>query len=132
LKTITCFDTKEVCKTYQEYLQSKHWKNKKKEYYNKNKRKCTKCGSEKDLHLHHKTYQRVGNELLKDLTCLCANCHSEEHKRLNANKKSKVKKNPKKIKRNKQNNKRKKKKKRPHYKKPVYQKKLEDLEKYKL
>lgn len=126
MKTITCFDTKEVCRTYKDYLKSKHWKNKKKEYYDNYERKCNHCGSKNILHLHHKTYERVGYELLTDLVCLCSDCHAKEHRRL--------KNNPKKIKQKKKKfkGKNKKKIKRPIYKKPkAPKKKLEDLEKYK-
>lgn len=41
--------------------------------------KCNRCSSTEQLHAHHITYQRLGQELQKDLECLCAECHSKEH-----------------------------------------------------
>jgi hypothetical protein len=41
-------------------------------------RKCEKCGGEtmslEQLQLHHKTYERLGRELISDLQLLCADC----------------------------------------------------------
>jgi len=127
-----CLDTKECVSTYKEYLKTKHWQGVKNRMYNsKIKYECNCCGKRKGLQLHHKSYNRVGNERLNDLIWLCGDCHEKVHEgnpkgaelwskarkvRKSMNKKTK----PTKHKKNKQ------------YKKPVYQKKLEDLEKYKL
>lgn len=37
-------------------------------------KKCIVCGSNKNLHIHHKKYQDL-EEVIKDLELLCANCH---------------------------------------------------------
>jgi 5-methylcytosine-specific restriction endonuclease McrA len=39
--------------------------------------RCERCGSTRDLELHHKTYDRLGRELLSDLELLCSGCHAE-------------------------------------------------------
>lgn len=40
---------------------------------------CERCGSKRDLQVHHKTYERLGNERDDDLEVLCANDHEAEH-----------------------------------------------------
>lgn len=69
-----------IRKNYTKYLQSKHWQ-RVKERYMKSKRpkRCYLCGTTENLHLHHRTYKRLGQEYLRDLTMLCAKCHSEIH-----------------------------------------------------
>lgn len=37
------------------------------------------CGETERIHLHHKTYERIGEELLTDLVPLCPNCHTLVH-----------------------------------------------------
>jgi 5-methylcytosine-specific restriction endonuclease McrA len=39
--------------------------------------KCERCGRAGDLELHHKTYERLGNERFSDLELLCNPCHGE-------------------------------------------------------
>ena len=41
--------------------------------------KCERCGSKKDLQVHHKTYKRKGHELPGDVELLCKTCHEKEH-----------------------------------------------------
>ncbi len=42
---------------------------------------CQKCGSGSGRReVHHKTYERVGNERLDDLIVLCPECHEFEDK----------------------------------------------------
>lgn len=71
--------------TYKEYLQSEHWKDIKKRFYKSklNKHKCYVCGNRYDLHLHHKSYKRLGEERLWDLVQLCGRCHKQAHALLN-------------------------------------------------
>jgi len=98
-----CEDTKEQVETYREYLLTNHWKNIKQKVYLTSVYKCSKCGIKHGLQLHHKTYERVGKELLSDLVYLCRDCHNEIHQ-LNSHgleyklKKKKVKTNVKKKK----------------------------------
>jgi 5-methylcytosine-specific restriction endonuclease McrA len=41
---------------------------------------CQACGNRKPpLHVHHKTYERFGKELLTDLVGLCDTCHKKVH-----------------------------------------------------
>lgn len=65
---------------YPLYLQSNHWKEFRKqalEYYG---RKCRECGTtEGIMHVHHITYENIGNESLEDVVILCQSCHYKEH-----------------------------------------------------
>lgn len=67
---------------YKNYLQSEQWREKREMVFRFNGRQCVHCGSEKRLHVHHVTYENLGNEKLEDLMVLCESCHAEEHKRL--------------------------------------------------
>ena len=49
--------------------------------------RCQKCGSLKDLQVHHQKYRsRQGNDSLANLVTLCAYCHMEEHGQLSYSK----------------------------------------------
>lgn len=71
----------ELNMTYGEYLKSDIWKRTRARYYAKHPRQCKICGSRGDIHLHHKTYKRLGAEWLMDLVPLCATHHEEFHER---------------------------------------------------
>jgi len=65
--------------TYDLYIKSPEWRLKRTEalsYYGK---KCNECNRTHDLHVHHKTYERLGNELMLDLEVLCEECHYKRH-----------------------------------------------------
>jgi len=38
---------------------------------------CYRPGTEVELQVHHRTYERLGCELPGDLLCVCAECHDE-------------------------------------------------------
>jgi len=91
---------------YQGYLKSGHWQEIKAKFARSNSKRCFLCGETGILHLHHKTYDRLGHEKLGDLVYLCPKCHEfvhslavEEQNRMwdiKAKKKSKSKKKKKK------------------------------------
>jgi predicted metal-binding protein len=65
---------------YDEYLQSEHWKIVSKESRRLADYRCQVCNScDNVLHVHHRTYERIGNELQQDLVCLCDKCHELFH-----------------------------------------------------
>ena len=67
--------------SYQDYLDSDMWKDKKRIFLSNVGRKCChKCGTKIGLNIHHKHYENLGNESSKDLVILCFKCHEEEHK----------------------------------------------------
>jgi 5-methylcytosine-specific restriction endonuclease McrA len=38
-------------------------------------RLCNRSNAEIELHVHHRTYERLGTEEIGDLTTLCCECH---------------------------------------------------------
>lgn len=64
---------------YREYLQSEAWKAKRKAALIRDGLRCQLCGHEKNLHVHHITYDRIYDEDLDDLITLCNECHSRLH-----------------------------------------------------
>lgn len=83
---IICGDTQEVCKNYQEYLKSKHWKLLRDRFKASKLYKggiCKLCGYNNDVNIHHKSYKRIGHERLNDLLVLCQSCHNQLHNRYN-------------------------------------------------
>ena len=62
-----------------QYLQSPEWKALKQAKLWRAGNKCQLCKSTTNLHLHHLTYDRLGNELLTDLVLLCSVCHQAQH-----------------------------------------------------
>lgn len=66
---------------YHDFLMTPYWKaiaEKVKRYHNL---RCQLCGSTEGLSVHHATYENHGDELhhLKDLICLCKDCHEKFH-----------------------------------------------------
>lgn len=96
---IKCNDTGEIFNNYNDYLLSNHWYNKRKSYFKTYEKKCNHCGTDKEIHLHHLTYENIGNESFNDLMPLCKDCHSKEHDRLKKLKSLKKKYKPKNKKR---------------------------------
>jgi 5-methylcytosine-specific restriction endonuclease McrA len=67
---------------YRAYLASDHWSDLRRRYWQSRLPKCCyACGSKGHLDLHHRTYKRVGNERLTDLTLVCRECHQRIHER---------------------------------------------------
>jgi hypothetical protein len=62
---------------YHAYLHSPAWRDLKRRYYDAHPAICM-CG-DTNVHLHHKTYERVGREELDDLVPLCERCHEHVH-----------------------------------------------------
>ena len=65
---------------YKCYLGTAVWDEKRKEKLKEAEYKCQLC-SKKDikLHVHHNTYERIGNEDMNDLIVLCEDCHKKFH-----------------------------------------------------
>lgn len=68
-----------VCKSrdeeYRKYIQSEAWQRKREEVIRRDGGKCVLCDSTECLEVHHRNYDRLGNEDLADLTTLCRECH---------------------------------------------------------
>lgn len=73
---------------YRSYIKSEKWKRLRNAILRKRGLRCERCRryrQKRFLHIHHKTYERLGNELLNDLEILCVDCHSFEHGKINPN-----------------------------------------------
>jgi len=66
-------------RTYAEYLQSDHWKQFAAEAKERAGNRCQLCNADGELHTHHRTYDRLGEELPEDVVVLCADCHAKFH-----------------------------------------------------
>ena len=67
---------------YEEYLACDHWKAIRQEALEWYGFRCALCYRPQPpniLHVHHRTYERVGEEDLADLTVLCERCHNLFH-----------------------------------------------------
>jgi predicted HNH restriction endonuclease len=67
--------------TYQSYINGSRWRNNparlaELEASGFRCRTCNASGPGERLEVHHRTYERLGQEQVGDLTALCANCHS--------------------------------------------------------
>ncbi len=66
---------------YKEYLQTPHWKRKRNEKLRAAGYRCQMCNRRaRPLEVHHRTYERRGEELDTDLTVVCRSCHTNFHK----------------------------------------------------
>lgn len=61
------------------YLKTNAWQTKRKGALERANYKCQLCSSKERLHVHHNTYDRLGNESDSDLIVLCEKCHSHYH-----------------------------------------------------
>jgi 5-methylcytosine-specific restriction endonuclease McrA len=77
------FDTERQYANY--ILKSDEWQKKRNQVIKRDKNRCRNCGTTIDLQVHHKNYDRFGNESLDDLVTLCYTCH-EKITRLNKKK----------------------------------------------
>lgn len=66
-------------KEYKNYLHSKEWKKKRFEKLKKNPC-CERCEARLHLHIHHGTYDNLGDENIDDLFTLCKMCHKDIHR----------------------------------------------------
>lgn len=66
---------------YRDYLQTREWRLTKAIVRRRFGGRCATCNSAKRLHVHvhHRTYERRGEEDIGDLTLLCGDCHGLFH-----------------------------------------------------
>lgn len=66
---------------YEDYLQTPHWKRKREDKLRAVGYRCQVCHrGGRTLDVHHRTYDRRGEELDQDLTVLCRACHTTFHR----------------------------------------------------
>lgn len=64
---------------YRDYLQTEEWQHLRSVALAMADYRCQVCDAANSLHVHHRTYERRGNEDPRDLTVLCAACHKVFH-----------------------------------------------------
>ncbi len=70
-------------KAYETYLGSPEWQKRRLAALQRADFRCQTCNvpkAEAELHAHHRTYVRLGDEDSKDLTILCRRCHGLIHR----------------------------------------------------
>lgn len=66
---------------YQAYLQTPEWEETRKTHLRRARHRCQVCNAgNTQLNVHHRTYERRGNEETRDLIVLCRECHYIFHK----------------------------------------------------
>lgn len=64
---------------YREYLASPHWHYTRRVALERAGHRCQACGTTHKLHVHHRSYQHLGDEHDDDLRVLCRTCHDRVH-----------------------------------------------------
>ena len=67
--------------TYEEYLQSDEWREKRERALELAGHRCRGCGSPFCLEVYHKTHESIGREWIHELEVLCEDCREERHGR---------------------------------------------------
>lgn len=66
---------------YRAHLKSAKWRKLRKAKLDASHGQCERCGSwHGRREVHHKTYERLGDERIEDLLVLCTDCHAAEDK----------------------------------------------------
>jgi 5-methylcytosine-specific restriction endonuclease McrA len=65
---------------YRKYLESPEWRTRADAAKARFGNRCALCNSDDRLEAHHRTYERVGEELVEDLVPLCVDCHGAYHR----------------------------------------------------
>ena len=70
---------------YADYLKTPEWQETRTEALERSGHKCQVCNNgDAQLDVHHRTYERRGNERSEDLVVLCHKCHGKFHDALPA------------------------------------------------
>ena len=64
---------------YEKYMKSEEWKDKRWKALERGWHRCCLCGAEECLHVHHRSYDNLGDERPEDLEVLCKHCHASRH-----------------------------------------------------
>lgn len=64
---------------YHEYLLSEEWQETRRRALERALFRCQSCDRRDGLQVHHRTYERVGEESADDLLVLCEVCHARVH-----------------------------------------------------
>jgi 5-methylcytosine-specific restriction endonuclease McrA len=64
---------------YLKYLRTAQWEERRQRALKRAGQKCSLCSRKTRLEVHHRTYERIGEERPTDLIVLCSGCHSAHH-----------------------------------------------------
>lgn len=64
---------------YYDYLRTPAWEQVREDALARARYRCQTCNSPDDLHVHHRTYERLGKERPDDVVALCRTCHNAVH-----------------------------------------------------
>ena len=64
---------------YRAYLQTEEWRTRRNRALKLASFRCVHCGTKRALEVHHRTYERLGEEWDSDLKVLCHDCHAGHH-----------------------------------------------------
>jgi 5-methylcytosine-specific restriction endonuclease McrA len=64
---------------YSEYLKTEKWQFTRGLILNFWNHRCAICNSKENVQVHHRTYDRLGEELTTDCIVLCDRCHQLHH-----------------------------------------------------
>jgi 5-methylcytosine-specific restriction endonuclease McrA len=67
--------TKKYFRSKEEYYKSEEWEKIRIFALHRTQNRCQRCGAEKNLEVHHLTYDNLYNEKPQDLEVLCKKCH---------------------------------------------------------
>jgi 5-methylcytosine-specific restriction endonuclease McrA len=64
---------------YENHLSSIEWAKKRRGVLKRSNGVCEGCGESAPEHVHHLTYEHLGDEFLFELVAICAACHQRIH-----------------------------------------------------
>lgn len=64
---------------YEKYLQTEHWRHVRILALERAGGRCQLCNKTERLQVHHRTYERRGEEKPEDVTVVCRPCHARHH-----------------------------------------------------
>lgn len=64
---------------YADYITSAEWQQKRSLVLRRAKGICEGCGLKSPEHVHHQTYEHLGDEFLFELVAICRECHQKIH-----------------------------------------------------
>ncbi len=79
-----------IPKSYNTYIKSHWWLDRRNKYFKNNHRKCVVCGSCNYIQLHHKLYADFGFEKDENLVALCGFHHQQIHSAIGKTKKNMI------------------------------------------
>lgn len=71
----------EFWKGYDAYLKTEEWKEIRKKVLFRAQDICEGCRENHAIHVHHLSYEHVGNEFLFELVAVCKDCHDRIHEK---------------------------------------------------